>query len=128
MKQQDNTKVILVIVVGLLALSYFFGSGDEPKEALSTGLILAATIVGLIHLIIPTVGGWIVLGWFKLGHVLGWINTRILLSIIFYLFLFPISILYRLTNKNSLQRKNVKGSIFENRDHLYKKEDLENIW
>ncbi len=43
--------------------------------------------------------------WMKLGHVLGWINTRLLLSLVFYLMITPIGILLKLLGKDTLKRK-----------------------
>jgi hypothetical protein len=36
----------------------------------------------------------------KLAHVLGWINTRILLTILFYLLVTPIALIRRLMGKS----------------------------
>ncbi len=43
--------------------------------------------------------------WMKLAVVLGWINTRILLFLFFYLVLTPIGLLMRLFGKDFLDRK-----------------------
>lgn len=40
--------------------------------------------------------------WMLLGEKLGWINTRILLAIIFYFVVTPIGIVMRLTGKDAL--------------------------
>jgi len=40
--------------------------------------------------------------WMKVGHVLGWINTRILLGIVFYGIVTPLGVLSRLIGKDSL--------------------------
>jgi hypothetical protein len=37
--------------------------------------------------------------WMKLSHVLGWINTRILLTVFFYLFVTPIALIRRFLGK-----------------------------
>lgn len=37
--------------------------------------------------------------WMKIGHVLGWINTSVLLGFIFYGLIFPMGILMRLFRK-----------------------------
>lgn len=43
-------------------------------------------------------------GWMKFAYALGWMNTRILLGIFFYLILTPGSLLRRLFGKDPLQR------------------------
>ncbi|MBW8000504.1 MAG: hypothetical protein FVQ80_00585 [Planctomycetes bacterium] len=40
-----------------------------------------------------------------IAHCLGWVNTRILLSVLFFLILTPIALIYRLIAINSLDRK-----------------------
>jgi len=42
--------------------------------------------------------------WMKLGHVLGWINTRIILGLVFFILFAPIALLLRLFGKDPLQR------------------------
>jgi hypothetical protein len=42
--------------------------------------------------------------WMKVGHALGWVNSRIILSIFFYLIVTPIGFFMRLTGKNPLER------------------------
>jgi hypothetical protein len=51
------------------------------------------------------------------------------LSIIYFVFLMPIAWISRLFTKDPLMLKaKDSDSLYTTRDHLYKKEDLENIW
>ena len=43
-------------------------------------------------------------GWMWTGHVLGWINTRILLGIVFYGLITPIGIVFRLMGKDTMRQ------------------------
>lgn len=43
-------------------------------------------------------------GWMWIGHVLGWINTRILLGIVFYGLITPIGIVFRLIGKDAMKQ------------------------
>ena len=43
--------------------------------------------------------------WMKIGHILGWINTRIILAIMFYLLFFPIAIIMKILGKDPLYKK-----------------------
>jgi len=122
MKKQNEAeklKTILVIVTGFLVL-YFL----SKKE----WLFIVAISVALITLIIPSSQKLILWIWDKIAHVLGWINTRILLTLVFYLFLYPVSLIARIKLKNLLQLKKQGNTVFEERNHLYTKEDLENPW
>ena len=48
---------------------------------------------------------WVHKGWMALGHVLGWINTRIILGFIFYFIVTPIGIVRRLLGKDPMGRR-----------------------
>ena len=43
--------------------------------------------------------------WLKFGHVAGWINTRIILGIMFYFVFLPAGIIMRLLGKDPMMRK-----------------------
>ncbi len=72
----------------------------------------------------------IALGWLRFSTIVGIINTTIILSLMFYLILTPIAILYRLCCRNPLHVKRTESddSYFHFRNHVYNKRDLENIW
>jgi saxitoxin biosynthesis operon SxtJ-like protein len=44
-------------------------------------------------------------GWMALGHALGWINSRILLSLVFYLVVTPMGFVMRLFGRDPMNRK-----------------------
>ncbi len=116
----DRYKTILVIVTGLVVLALIFKRH---------WLIQSAMIIGLVSTFIPAAAKGIEWSWLKLAQGLGWINTRILLSLVYFVFLLPIAWLSRLFTKDPLVLRNRKtASLFINRDHQYTKKDLENIW
>jgi hypothetical protein len=43
--------------------------------------------------------------WIKIGNVLGFINSRIILAIMFFLLIFPIGLLLKVFGKDSMDRK-----------------------
>lgn len=110
----------LVIVAGLLVISYIF------KLAI---LVKIAMVLGLIFVFVPFLGNRIVWFWFKLAEVLGWINSRILLSIIFFLLLTPLAFLSRLFSKDPLKlKKRPDDSVYRERNYKFVAKDLENPW
>jgi hypothetical protein len=44
-------------------------------------------------------------GWMALGHVVGWVNTRIILGMIFYFIVTPIGIIRRWLGKDPMGRR-----------------------
>ncbi len=49
-------------------------------------------------------------GWMKVGHVLGSINTRIILGIIYYLLITPMGLIMRLMGKDPMHRTLAKNT------------------
>jgi hypothetical protein len=72
---------------------------------------------------------WLAWGWLRFAHLIGTVNTKIILTLIFYLILTPIAFLYRLFHGDFLKIKQ-KGpeSNWHHRDHTYNKSDLEKSW
>ena len=123
---------LLVIVTGLNVIAWYL---NYKWETNTSGLTIASTIIGVVSLAIPSLGYYIVWLWYKIAEVLGWVNSRIILSILFFLFLSPLALLYRLFNKDtlqikkrSLQEKPLEGSMFVDRDHQYETKDFEEVW
>ncbi len=52
----------------------------------------------------PTALRFVYRGWMWLGHVLGWINTRILLGLVFYILFAPLGFLLRMSKRDPLLR------------------------
>ena len=66
--------------------------------------ITAGSFIG-VALVLPIILKPIYVVWMKLAHVLGWINTRLLLGIVFYAIVMPIGLLLRLFGKDPMRRK-----------------------
>ena len=115
----NKYKVILVITVGMGLLSLLFSS----KILLYIGLG-----AGVLSLVSEKLAGGVVWVWGKIAMVLVFINTRILLSLVYFVFLLPISALSKMFSKNGVIKKRKEGSYFEQRDHLYTPEDISNTW
>ena len=60
----------------------------------------------------------IYVSWMKLAFILGWINTRLILIIMFYLILTPISIVIKLLGKDLLDKRidKNKGSYWHKKE------------
>jgi hypothetical protein len=122
MSEADKSKAQLVIVTGLVVIHFIFNF-QHPY------LLYAAAAIGIVSIAIPVVGDLIVKGWYKLAEILGAINGRILLSIIFFVILFPIAVLSRIGKKNPLSlKKESQTSAFTERNHRYTAKDLDQVW
>lgn len=74
--------------------------GDSPRL---WALILGGLLI-VLGVIIPQRLKQVHAGWMKIGHVLGSINTRIILGIIYYLLITPMGLVMRLMGKDSMHR------------------------
>jgi hypothetical protein len=120
MKREKVLETILVISLGLVALSVFFRV---------RALIGIAVLVGIVGLFIKPLAERIAWLWMKLAEGLGFVTSRILLSLVFFLVLYPIALLHRLSSKNHLQLKRSAGDTYYfDRNHRYTPKDFENIW
>ncbi|WP_367892471.1 SxtJ family membrane protein [Marivirga harenae] len=119
MEDVGKYRNVLIITAGFLLFYLFF----DVMVLLYISVSIA--VLGGLSPKVAQAINWL---WMKLAFLLGWVNTRILLSIIFYLFLTPIALVSRLFTKDPLRLKKPKSSNFEVRNHLYNKEELENIW
>jgi len=93
-----TTGLIVVILFGFL-IPWLF----ELNYSWWPWYIAAALAVPA--LIAPMALQPIYIGWMKFGNVMSWINTRIILGVLFYGMFLPIGIVMRLFGKDSMQRK-----------------------
>jgi hypothetical protein len=93
---------------GLLVGGVFSVIGVWPMVFRGEPFRLWAVIVGsgliLFGVLVPTWLAPIHRGWMWVGHVLGWINTRIILGVIFYGLITPIGVLFRLLGKDTMRQ------------------------
>lgn len=122
MSESDKSKAQLVIVTGLVVFYFIFGS-KYPY------LLMAAAAIGVLSIFIPAAGDLIVKGWYKLAEIMGAINGRILLSLVFFVILFPVALLAKMGKKNPLTlKRESKKSVFVDRSHKYTAKDMEQVW
>jgi hypothetical protein len=73
---------------------------------------------------------WIAEYWMKFAGILGNFNSKILLSVIFFIVLTPIAFIYRFFNRDMVDhfRKNRRQSYFDDVNRSYIKSDFEKLW
>jgi len=84
----------LVVAAGLAvvaSISWYRGHTSVPMFLLS-----AAALLLLLGVVYPPALGPVERGWLKFGNLLGWINTRIILTLLFALVVTPIGAVARL--------------------------------
>ena len=78
-------------------------------------------------LLMPSVLRPIYATWMKIGHAIGWVNTRIILGVLFYVLVLPMGLIMRLFGKDPMAREMNKSissyrieSVSEPKDRLEK--------
>jgi len=121
MAETNKYLVILIIVTGLVGLHFLF------KVDVLLPIALGIAVISIISSYLTDKIVWV---WNKIALTLGTVNSKILLSVIFYLFLVPIALISRVFKKEDELnlKKKPNGSYYKERNHTYKTEDLENVF
>ncbi len=119
MNREKALETVLTIATGLLVLSFVFHT---------KWLVVAAIVIGGASLASKFIAKKVAWLWLTLAQGLGYVMSRVMLTILFFVVLLPFALLSR-ARKDPLQlRKNENGSYYADRNHVYEAKDLENIW
>lgn len=116
-RQAVDTGVILVIA--LLITDYFIHV---------QGLYIASIITLILVLIIPAVFYPIAFIWFGLAGIMGFIISRIILSVVYFVIVCPIGYIRRISGRDGLHLMSFKKfncSVFKIRDIEFDAKDIE---
>jgi Saxitoxin biosynthesis operon protein SxtJ len=91
-------------VGGIFALIGFWPLVIRAEDPRWWALVVAGCLL-LPAVVFPRSLIWVHKGWMAIGHVLGWINTRIILGIVFYVIVTPIGIFRRWLGKDPMGRQ-----------------------
>ena len=118
--QADTSKsTILIISTGFLILYLAF----SWKWAVIVSLLVG--IAGIVSSVLSKKIEW---GWMKLAKIMGYIIPNILLTIVFFLFLLPISLLSKLFSKDPLMLSKKYKTYFIDINKEMDKKSFEKIW
>ena len=96
-----------LLVGGVFAFIGFWPLLRRGEDFRTWALVLAVVLIAPA-LVFPVCLKPIHKVWMKLGHVLGWINTRILLGLVFFAVVTPMGVVRRLLGKDSMGRQSSK--------------------
>jgi len=116
MRKQDLRKFGITLGIAFAIFScilflkhkHFF----VPAACISISLVLTA-------LIKPLLLNPVELAWLKLGYALSWINTRLILCVLFFFFVTPIGLIMRLFGRDILGKRidKRKASYWKSKEH-----------
>ncbi len=120
MNREKNLETILVISAGLLVFYFVF----DVKILVIIALLLS--ILGVFSNYLAEKISWL---WLKLAQGLGFISSKILLTLVFYVFLFPVALLSRLFRKTTMHlKRKTQDTYYFTRDYEFSAKDFENVW
>jgi hypothetical protein len=99
-------KTALLVACVLLALAaWFFYRGRTTTAIIFTGVALALLVMGFF---VSPLARRFHTYWMKLAALLGYVNSRILLSLLFYMVFTPYGVVMRLAGRDPLRRRGAK--------------------
>ncbi len=124
--QFEPAKTVLIITVGFVMAYLVIWKRTEVQHE---WLLYVAAFVGLGGFLSGFLADKINWLWTKLTWVLSMIVPNILMSLVFYLVLFPFALFSRiLGKKDPLQLKNSSDSVFKTDEKAFDKKSFENPW
>jgi len=99
-KQLRSFGLILAAGFTVIAIVPSIRGHNLRMWALVLGLMLGTTGLVLPAILRPLYGGWM-----KLGEVLAWVNTRIILSLLYYIVIVPTGVIMRMRGKDMMRLK-----------------------
>ncbi len=122
--REKELETILTLCVAFIVI--WFASKQQYVFLLWGSIGLG--LIGMFSKYITSKISW---AWLKVGEMMGAVMSKVILGIVFFVFLFPIAMLSRLfSNGNgSLQlAKGNKTTYYYTRNHKYEAKDLKNVW
>lgn len=112
-----------LLAAGLFVLVIYFITGYRPLVVASAALLACGLVSKKAAL-------WIGNTWLTISHCIGTVNSRILLSIVFYAVLTPLAFAYRLFNPKLLQLRRGPNSVsyYIDFNKVHTKENFEKLW
>lgn len=74
-------------------------------EAMPVWPWIVAGLLWLPALFIPGSLQPVYATWMRIGHAIGWVNTRIILGLVFYVLVLPMGLIMRIFGKDPMARK-----------------------
>lgn len=110
---REARKTALIVAGALAAAAVFFYSrGRMSVSAVSGGLAIALVVTGAF---LPALAILFHRGWMGFAHALGYVNSRILLTLVYFLIFVPYGIISRLAARDPLDIRSSRTSYWTRR-------------
>jgi hypothetical protein len=98
------TSFALIVGGALLVIAAFQWRRGAP-QSVWVALIAVAAVLLIMAAVAPSLLRPVYRGWMRFGEALAWVNTRILLTLIFFLVVTPIGLVMRLFGRSPIAVK-----------------------
>lgn len=119
LSKKQITDAGMAMVLILLLIGFFTGNTLYYKIAIP---------VLVINMSIPKIFYPLAIAWFGLSHLLGSIMSKILLTLVFVIFVLPVGLMRKILGKDAMlvtQWKKGTGSVMKERHKIFSPDDLE---
>lgn len=93
---------------GLMIGGIFFLIGLWPfvwrQEAVRIWAVVPGSLLAMAGLVMPGILKHLYQGWMWVGHIMGWVNTRIILGVLFYGIVTPMGLIMKMTGHDPMRR------------------------
>jgi len=116
-----TVKTINILILAVLIAYLIFGAA---------WLVWLAALLALGNACESRITAALARGWLKFAEALGAFNSRVILTLTFYLILTPLAFVYRIFNRQLVEhfRANKRQSYFEDLNKQYTPGDFEKSW
>jgi hypothetical protein len=121
MDRKRSGETILTITVALILIYVI-------REMRDDWMIYAALVFGGIGVLWKWFRYQVHAFWFWLADKVGFVVSRIVLSLVFLVVVVPFGLVSRLFRKDLMMMKKGGSTYFRTRNHTYKKEDMRDPW
>ena len=92
------------LTVGVVFVTIALWPAVWRGETLRVLALIPGVLLVVMGLSLPKILAPLFKVWMKIGHVLGWINTRIILGVVFFVIITPMGLIMRLFGWDSMSR------------------------
>ena len=121
--------IVIFLIINKKSIVISFTGVQFTDELSHAWLLITTTVIGLGGVLSRSLSKKIEWCWFKISGLLGFVVPKLILTIIFFVVLFPVALLSRVFSKsNPLSLKNNKDSLFQHRHGSFEKSSFEDLW
>lgn len=122
--KRKHLETILVLILALLVIDFFWAYKNRAFDA--NWMLFAAMGLAAVGAFFPKLAEYIHIGWMKIGHAMGYVMSKVMLTLVYVLVVLPMAAFSK--KKLGVRLSQNNKTYFKDRNYTYKKEDLENVW